>query len=144
MGGWVVQFMRVLRHAAPFQAGMSATGYWLGLTAGRVVLGFVTPRIEEKLAILVSLHQMPKHCPASHYSCCTQMSMTSVLHSYLYQLSGRCSSHLRAHSQLLHLYYCCCTRWILSWPAISRRHCLCHQDSTTTFACGQHRLFGRI
>lgn len=61
LGGWVVQFMRVVRHAAPFPAGMSATGYWLGITVGRVVLGFVTPRIGERLAILVSLHLTPKH-----------------------------------------------------------------------------------
>ncbi|MCJ1425767.1 hypothetical protein MMC29_003667 [Sticta canariensis] len=53
LGGWVVQFMRVVRHATPFPAGMSATGYWLGLTVGRVALGFVTPRIGEKLAILI-------------------------------------------------------------------------------------------
>lgn len=61
LGGWVVQFMRVVRHAAPFPAGMSATGYWLGITVGRVVLGFVTPRIGERLAILVSLHPTLKH-----------------------------------------------------------------------------------
>lgn len=55
VAGWVVQFMREVRHAGPFQAGMSATVYWLGLTVGRVVLGFVTPRIGEKLAILIYL-----------------------------------------------------------------------------------------
>lgn len=53
LGGWVVQFMRNVRHAAPFPAGMSATGYWLGLTVGRVALGFVTPRIGERRAILI-------------------------------------------------------------------------------------------
>lgn len=60
LGGWVVQFMRNVRHAAPFPAGMSATGYWLGLTVGRVALGFVTPRIGERRAILVSLHPLSK------------------------------------------------------------------------------------
>lgn len=53
VGGWVVVFMEKVRHAAPFPAGMSATGYWLGVTVGRVMLGFVTPLIGEKLAILV-------------------------------------------------------------------------------------------
>jgi fucose permease len=53
VGGWVVVFMQKFRHAAPFPAGMSATGYWLGIMVGRVVLGFVTPHIGEKLAILV-------------------------------------------------------------------------------------------
>lgn len=54
VGGWVVVFMEKVRHAAPFPAGMSATGYWLGVTVGRGVLGFVTPLIGEKLAVTVS------------------------------------------------------------------------------------------
>lgn len=66
LGGWVVQFMRIVRHAAPFPAGMSATGFWLGLTVGRVVGGFVTSRIGEKLAVLVSLSPAPKHPLACH------------------------------------------------------------------------------
>ena len=53
MGGWVVVFMMNVRHAAPFPSGMSETGYWLGYTVGRVILGFVTPKIGEKLAILI-------------------------------------------------------------------------------------------
>ncbi|KAK4617672.1 Bypass of stop codon protein 6 [Fulvia fulva] len=53
LGGWIVEFMIQVRHAAPFPSGMSATGYWLGMTVGRVVLGFVTPRIGEKLAIMI-------------------------------------------------------------------------------------------
>lgn len=53
LGGWVVTFMLKVRHASPFASGMSATGFWLGMTVGRVALGFVTPRIGEKLAILV-------------------------------------------------------------------------------------------
>lgn len=53
VGGWVVTYMIQIRHAAPFAAGMSATGFWLGMTVGRVVLGFITPRIGEKWAILL-------------------------------------------------------------------------------------------
>lgn len=45
LGGWIVQFMLRVRHADPFDAGMTSVGFWLGLTAGRVVLGFVTPRV---------------------------------------------------------------------------------------------------
>lgn len=57
-GGWIVEFMiRTLslltpeyslivcsgiRHAANFASGMSATGFWLGMTIGRLVLGFVS------------------------------------------------------------------------------------------------------
>ena len=53
LGGWIVTFMIRIRQGARFASGMTATGFWLGLTVGRVVLGFVTPRIGAKLAISV-------------------------------------------------------------------------------------------
>ncbi|EMC91651.1 hypothetical protein BAUCODRAFT_27926 [Baudoinia panamericana UAMH 10762] len=55
LGGWVVTFMIRVRHGAAFASGMTATGFWLGITVGRLVLGFVTPRIGEKLAITIYL-----------------------------------------------------------------------------------------
>ncbi|KJY01960.1 MFS transporter like protein [Zymoseptoria brevis] len=55
LGGWIVEFMIRVRDANPFSSGMSATGFWLGITVGRVVLGFVTPRIGEKLALMIYL-----------------------------------------------------------------------------------------
>ena len=54
LGGWIVAFMIRVRKAEPFASGMTATGFWLGITVGRFVLGFITPRIGEKLAIAVS------------------------------------------------------------------------------------------
>lgn len=54
LGGWIVTFMIQVRRGTPFASGISATGFWLGITAGRVILGFVTPRLGEKLAITVS------------------------------------------------------------------------------------------
>lgn len=54
IGGWVVTFMLRVRHGAPFASGMTETGFWLGITVGRVVLGFVTGRIGERLAITVT------------------------------------------------------------------------------------------
>lgn len=54
LGGWVVTFMIRVRDGGAFASGMTATGFWIGITVGRVVLGFVTPRIGEKLAIIVS------------------------------------------------------------------------------------------
>ncbi|KAL1861984.1 hypothetical protein Plec18170_000808 [Paecilomyces lecythidis] len=53
LGGWIVTFMRRVRHGEPFASGMTATGFWLGITCGRVVLGFVTPKVGEKLSIVV-------------------------------------------------------------------------------------------
>lgn len=44
-----------VRNAEPFFSGLAVTFFWLGLTVGRVTLGFVTGRIGEKLAIVVYL-----------------------------------------------------------------------------------------
>ncbi|KAI9744953.1 MAG: hypothetical protein M1818_001880 [Claussenomyces sp. TS43310] len=52
---WLVSFMLEVRHAQAFAAGMTATGFWLGLTCGRFVLGFATGRMGEKLAIAIYL-----------------------------------------------------------------------------------------
>ncbi|KAE9365721.1 MFS general substrate transporter [Stipitochalara longipes BDJ] len=51
LGGWLVTFMLKVRHGEPFPSGLVVTGFWLGLTFGRVILGFVTGKIGEKLAI---------------------------------------------------------------------------------------------
>jgi fucose permease len=55
LGGWIVVFMIDVRNGAPFASGMVATGFWLGITVGRVILGFVTPRIGERLSIIIYL-----------------------------------------------------------------------------------------
>ena len=55
LGGWIVTFMMRVRHGEAFASGMTATGFWMGITVGRLVLGFVTPRLGEKLAIAVCL-----------------------------------------------------------------------------------------
>ena len=55
LGGWVVTFMLRVRDGGAFESGLVATGFWLGITIGRVILGFVTARIGEKLAIAIYL-----------------------------------------------------------------------------------------
>lgn len=55
LGGWIVTFMIQVRKGEAFASGMTATGFWLGMTVGRVVLGFVTPKLGERLAISVYL-----------------------------------------------------------------------------------------
>ena len=67
IGGWVVVFMMKIRHAAPFAAGMSETGFWLGITLGRLTLGFVTPRVGEKLAIVVCVMPIPSSSTETMY-----------------------------------------------------------------------------
>jgi fucose permease len=51
LGGWLVTFMLRVRHGGKFESGLVATGFWLGLTFGRVILGFVTGKLGEKIAI---------------------------------------------------------------------------------------------
>lgn len=55
LGGWIVTFMIRVREGGDFESGMTSTGFWLGITVGRVVLGFVTPRLGENLAITLYL-----------------------------------------------------------------------------------------
>ncbi len=40
LGGWLVTFMLRVRHGEEFASGLVVTGFWLGLTFGRVLLGF--------------------------------------------------------------------------------------------------------
>ena len=53
IGGWVVTFMLKVREASPYASGATATGFWFGITVGRIVLGFVTARVfrSEKHAV---------------------------------------------------------------------------------------------
>ncbi|KAJ5144258.1 Major facilitator superfamily domain general substrate transporter [Penicillium bovifimosum] len=51
LGGWIVTFMIRVRQGSAFASGMTATGFWLGITVGRIILGFVNPRVGEKIAI---------------------------------------------------------------------------------------------
>ena len=51
LGGWIIEFMIRVRHGHPFDSGLTATGFWLGITVGRMILGFVTARLGEKVAV---------------------------------------------------------------------------------------------
>ncbi|KAH7027946.1 major facilitator superfamily domain-containing protein [Microdochium trichocladiopsis] len=55
LGGWVVTFMLRVREASPYDAGISGTGFWLGMAVGRAALGFVTERFGERLCVTVYL-----------------------------------------------------------------------------------------
>lgn len=55
LGGWIPTFMIKERNADGFLAGVTATLFWFGLSLGRVVLGFITGRIGERLAITAYL-----------------------------------------------------------------------------------------
>jgi fucose permease len=53
LGGWIITFMRRERAGGEFESGVVATGFWTGIAAGRLVLSFITPKLGEKLAVLV-------------------------------------------------------------------------------------------
>lgn len=45
ISGWIVSFMLRNRGATPYIAGLSSSGYWVGMAVGRLVLGFATDRM---------------------------------------------------------------------------------------------------
>jgi fucose permease len=53
ISGWVVSFMLRQRHASPYIAGLSSSGYWTGMAIGRLVLGFATDRIGVRRATVL-------------------------------------------------------------------------------------------
>ena len=59
IGGWIVTFMLQMREGEPFASGMTATGFWLGMTVGRAMLGFVTPRFGVKMCVAVRIRLNP-------------------------------------------------------------------------------------
>lgn len=55
VGGWIVEFMRQERHGQNLESGLVSTGFWLGITLGRLVLGFVNDRLGERVALMFYL-----------------------------------------------------------------------------------------
>lgn len=45
ISGWIVSFMLRSRHATPYLAGLSSSGFWAGMAVGRLALGPLTDRI---------------------------------------------------------------------------------------------------
>ncbi|CBX92324.1 hypothetical protein IAQ61_006284 [Plenodomus lingam] len=45
ISGWVVSFMLRSRDATPYVAGLTSSGYWIGMVIGRISLGFATDRM---------------------------------------------------------------------------------------------------
>lgn len=124
VGGWVVTFMLRVRGGAPFPSGITATGFWLGITVGRVVLGFVTGRIGEKLAISVM---------ASPMQCYHRLLMFVIDLS----LPGNSLPSLfLAHSVLQRLGGFCRLRRVLVSTSISG--CYCCRDGTSSKASSRH------
>ena len=53
ISGWVVSFMLRSRHATPYLASLSSSGFWAGMAVGRLVLGPLTDRIGVRKATVL-------------------------------------------------------------------------------------------
>ncbi|PHH59044.1 hypothetical protein CDD81_3849 [Ophiocordyceps australis] len=53
LGGWIVAFMLDERHTEKFASGMVSVVFWLGMTMGRAILGFLTPVIGAQYSTMV-------------------------------------------------------------------------------------------
>ncbi|PQE31527.1 hypothetical protein CJF32_00011274 [Rutstroemia sp. NJR-2017a WRK4] len=54
-GGWIVVFMTRVRSASTFDSTLTSTGFWAGMTVGRIALSFLTARLGEFTSVLVYL-----------------------------------------------------------------------------------------
>ncbi|KAL2871475.1 MFS transporter [Aspergillus lucknowensis] len=55
IGGWIVEFMMQVRNGDAVQAGLIPTGFWAGITVGRLVLGFLNELVGERIAVIIYL-----------------------------------------------------------------------------------------
>ncbi|KAI9641524.1 hypothetical protein NHQ30_010336 [Ciborinia camelliae] len=55
LGGWIVTFMTQVRNGTTFSSSLTSTGFWAGMTIGRMCLPFVTAWLGEFTSVLVYL-----------------------------------------------------------------------------------------
>ncbi|ESZ89499.1 hypothetical protein SBOR_10116 [Sclerotinia borealis F-4128] len=55
LGGWIVTFMTQVRSGTTFSASLTSTGFWAGMTVGRMCLAFLTAWLGEFTSVLVYL-----------------------------------------------------------------------------------------
>ncbi|KAI9372289.1 major facilitator superfamily domain-containing protein [Aspergillus egyptiacus] len=55
IGGWIVEFMMQVRDGGAVESGLIPTGFWAGVTAGRLLLGLVNERLGERLSVIIYL-----------------------------------------------------------------------------------------
>ena len=136
LGGWIVTFMIRVRHGARFASGMTATGFWLGLTVGRVILGFVTPKIGEKLAISVGLHLPPRPHPEP------LSSRIFTVYLDLPPYSNGTRAPLLARPAILRLRCRRCVPRLLPWTFVPCRRCCGHKTASAPSSRQRYRLCG--
>ena len=153
LGGWIVTFMIQVRRSTPFASGMSATGFWLGITLGRVMLGFVTPRLGEKLAIMVSTTRTASNtiqrCPSTLLLLTVQepsnyQQPLTWPHTDLPRLHRRPRAIVLAATPLRRLRRRRRLPRLLPRPTLPRRRHRRHQAPAQTPARRRHRLRRRV
>ncbi|KAM0130476.1 hypothetical protein ACHAP3_007342 [Botrytis cinerea] len=55
LGGWIVTFMTQVRSGTTFSSSLTSTGFWAGMTVGRIGLAFLTAWLGEFTSVLVYL-----------------------------------------------------------------------------------------
>ncbi|KAF7857283.1 hypothetical protein EAF04_009524 [Stromatinia cepivora] len=55
LGGWIVTFMTQVRSGTTFSSSLTSTGFWAGMTVGRMCLAFLTAWLGEFTSVLVYL-----------------------------------------------------------------------------------------
>ncbi|KAL6880886.1 major facilitator superfamily domain-containing protein [Trichoderma novae-zelandiae] len=55
IGGWLLTFMMSVRNGSPTASSLATSGFWIGLTAGRFALGWITGYVGEKVMVTVYL-----------------------------------------------------------------------------------------
>ncbi|KAL4817758.1 major facilitator superfamily domain-containing protein [Aspergillus spinulosporus] len=55
VGGWIVEFMMQVRDGGAVASGLVPTGFWAGITTGRIVLAFANEAVGERLAVIIYL-----------------------------------------------------------------------------------------
>ncbi|CBF78065.1 hypothetical protein AN8768.2 [Aspergillus nidulans FGSC A4] len=55
VGGWIVDFMMQVRDGGAVASGLVPTGFWAGITIGRIVLAFANEAFGERLAVIIYL-----------------------------------------------------------------------------------------
>ncbi|KAB8289812.1 hypothetical protein EYC80_010445 [Monilinia laxa] len=55
LGGWIITFMTQVRSGTTFTSSLTSTGFWAGMTVGRMCLAFLTAWLGESTSVLVYL-----------------------------------------------------------------------------------------
>ena len=53
ISGWIVTFMTRYRHVSLSTSGACSSGFWIGMAAGRLALGFVTDKLGLRIATTI-------------------------------------------------------------------------------------------